>query len=118
MAWRAEFARDRSLHHADTQVWVTCSDDLFDLNEGGVDLFGELPHGLIWVLVGKRVDVNLHRYKNSTIIIVSRPRSFKTVFDWLIGRVVALSLIGCQTHSAPSGSGRSCRGCARSSSSW
>lgn len=79
MAWRAEFARDRSLHHTDIQVWVTCSDDLFDLNEGGVDLFGELPHGLIWVLVGKRVDVNLHRYKNSTIIIVSRPRSFKTV---------------------------------------
>lgn len=71
--------RSLTVTDADTQVWVTCSDDLFDLNEGGVDLFGELPHGLIWVLVGKRVDVNLHRYKNSTIIIVSQPRSFKTV---------------------------------------
>lgn len=45
---------------------VTCSDHFLYLHEGGVDLFGELSHRLVGVLVGKRVDVDLHRCNNTS----------------------------------------------------
>ena len=40
--------------------WVTCADDLLDLHAGHVDLLGKLPHGLVGVLVGEGVNVDLH----------------------------------------------------------
>lgn len=36
----------------------TCADDFLDLHAGDVDLFGELVHGVVGVLVGEGVDVN------------------------------------------------------------
>ena len=38
----------------------TCPDDLLDLHAGELDLLGELPDGLVGVLVGEGVDVDLH----------------------------------------------------------
>lgn len=40
--------------------FLTDSDDFLDLDAGGVDLFGELSDSLVWVLVGKWVDVYSH----------------------------------------------------------
>lgn len=39
---------------------LTDADDLFDLDAGGVDLFGELTHGLVGVLVRERVHIDPH----------------------------------------------------------
>ena len=48
--------------HTDTvtQSVCTCSDDLLDLHAGELYLLGELPDGLVGVLVGEGVDVDLH----------------------------------------------------------
>lgn len=39
---------------------LTDADDLFDLNAGGVDLFGEFAHCLVGVLVCERVHIDPH----------------------------------------------------------
>lgn len=39
---------------------LTDANDLFDLNAGGVDFFGEFAHGLVGVLVCERVHIDPH----------------------------------------------------------
>lgn len=39
---------------------LTDADDLFDLNAGGVNLFGEFAHSLVGVLVRERVHIDPH----------------------------------------------------------
>ena len=38
---------------------LTGTDNLFDLNKGNINLLGKFSHGLIRVLVGEGVDINL-----------------------------------------------------------
>lgn len=43
---------------------VTCADDFLDLHAGDVDLFGELVHSVVGVLVSEGVDVNFDPWGN------------------------------------------------------
>lgn len=36
---------------------LTCADDSLDADAGRLDLFGEVPHGLVGILIGVGVDV-------------------------------------------------------------
>lgn len=42
------------------EMFLTDSNHFLDLDTGGVDLFGKLSDGLVWVLVGKGVDIYSH----------------------------------------------------------
>lgn len=39
---------------------LTNANNFFNLDTGGVNLFGELADGLVWVLIGKGVNVDPH----------------------------------------------------------
>ncbi len=43
---------------------VTCANDFLDFHTGNVNLFGELADGLIRVLVGEWVNVDLHPWSD------------------------------------------------------
>lgn len=45
-------------HHAQTSH--TCPNNFFDFDRRDIDFFGKLSHGFIRVLIGERVDVDLH----------------------------------------------------------
>lgn len=42
---------------------LTCTDDLLDFDGGDVDLLGELSDGLVGVLIGEGVNVDLHPWR-------------------------------------------------------
>ena len=44
-------------------VRPTCSNDFFNLDEGYIDLLGELSDCLVGILVGEGVDVDLHSWR-------------------------------------------------------
>lgn len=41
----------------------TCSNDFFNLDEGYIDLLGELSDRLVGILIGEGVDVDLHSWR-------------------------------------------------------
>lgn len=42
------------------ETFLTNPNHFLDLDTGGVNLFGKLSDGLVWVLVGKGVDIYSH----------------------------------------------------------
>lgn len=40
----------------------TCSDHLLNLDTGDVDFLGKLPHCLIRIFIGERVNIDLHAW--------------------------------------------------------
>lgn len=47
----------------DNMYFLTNANDFLNLDTGGVNLFGELTDGLVWVLVGKGVNIYPHTWK-------------------------------------------------------
>lgn len=52
----------------------TGADNLLYLDKGNIDFLGKLSHGLIRVLIGERVDVNLDPCERRTNRVVGKER--------------------------------------------
>ena len=43
---------------------ITCTNDLFNLHTGYINLLGKLPHSLVGVLICERININLHSWSH------------------------------------------------------
>lgn len=68
----------------------TCSNHLLNFDTGDVNFLGKLPHCLIGVLIGERVDVDLHAWGHWGI----RP-GLVTCTDSRCGQMERLELVPC-----------------------
>lgn len=56
------------------QLGLTSTDNLLNLDKGNIDFLGKFSHGLIWVLIGERVDINLDPCERTTKRVMGKEK--------------------------------------------